>query len=69
MAQGRLADRFKSTCGRVAPLLPPTPAWGHHRPGRLRVPDRAAFAGVMYVLRTAVAWRDVPAETDRWRRA
>ncbi len=28
----------------------------------LRVPDRAALAGVMYVLRTGVAWRDVPAE-------
>ena len=36
--------------------------------------DRAALAGVMYVLRTGVAWRDVPAETvgcsgiTAWRR-
>ncbi|GGT59904.1 hypothetical protein GCM10010271_73920 [Streptomyces kurssanovii] len=43
-------------------------------PGRLRTPDRAALAGVMYVLRTGVAWRDVPAETvgcsgvTAWRR-
>ncbi|GGZ24879.1 hypothetical protein GCM10010300_80480 [Streptomyces olivaceoviridis] len=41
---------------------------------RLRVPDRTALAGVMYVLRTGVAWRDVPAETvgcsgvTAWRR-
>jgi transposase len=59
---------------RVAPLLPPEPARRHRYPGRLRVPDRAALAGVMYVLRTGVAWRDVPAETvgcsgvTAWRR-
>ncbi|MFI1407041.1 nuclear transport factor 2 family protein [Streptomyces griseofuscus] len=32
-------------------------AWGDGRP------DRATLAGVLYVLRTGVAWRDVPAET------
>lgn len=59
---------------RIAPLLPPAPERGHRFPGRLRVPDRAALAGVMYVLRTGVAWRDVPAETvgcsgvTAWRR-
>ncbi len=43
-------------------------------PGRLRVADRAALAGILYVLRTRVAWRDVPAETvglsgvTAWRR-
>lgn len=47
----------------MAPLLPPAPERRLHYPGRLRVPDRAALAGVMYVLRTGVAWRDVPAET------
>ncbi|WP_435812197.1 transposase [Streptomyces olivaceoviridis] len=35
----------------------------HRYPGRLRVPDRVALAGVVYVLRTGVAWRDVPTET------
>ncbi len=56
------------------PLLPPAPERRHRYPGRLRVPDRAALAGVMYVLRTGVAWRDVPAETvgcsgvTAWRR-
>ncbi|GGT67829.1 hypothetical protein GCM10014713_69860 [Streptomyces purpureus] len=59
---------------RVAPVLPPAPERRRRHPGRLRVPDRAALAGVMYVLRTGVAWRDVPAETvgcsgvTAWRR-
>ncbi|MER5602428.1 IS5 family transposase [Streptomyces sp. NPDC002265] len=47
---------------RVAPLLPPAPERRRRHPGRLRVPDRAALADVLYVLRTGVAWRDVPAE-------
>jgi len=59
---------------RVAPLLPPAPERRRRHPGRLRVSDRAALAGVLYVLRTGVAWRDVPAETvgcsgvTAWRR-
>ncbi|WP_328724189.1 IS5 family transposase [Streptomyces sp. NBC_00259] len=59
---------------RVAMLLPHSPERRHRHPGRLRVPDRAALAGIMYVLRTGVAWRDVPAEVvgcsgvTAWRR-
>lgn len=59
---------------RVAPLLPPAPERRRRYPGRLRVPDRVALAGVLFVLRTGVAWRDVPAETvgcsgvTAWRR-
>jgi transposase len=59
---------------RVAPLLPPAPERRHRHPGRLRVPDRVALAGVLFVLRTGVAWRDVPAEmvgcsgVTAWRR-
>ncbi|WP_435797718.1 transposase [Streptomyces avermitilis] len=45
------------------PPLPPTSERRHRYPGRLRVPDRVALAAVMYVLRSGVAWRDVPAET------
>ncbi|WP_432277616.1 transposase [Kitasatospora brasiliensis] len=41
---------------RVAPLLPPAPERRRRHPGRLRVPDRAALAGNIYVLRTGVAW-------------
>jgi transposase len=46
---------------RIAPLLPAPPERRHRYPGRLRVSDRTALAGVLYVLRTGVAWRDVPA--------
>ncbi|WP_439795181.1 transposase [Streptomyces chartreusis] len=59
---------------RAAPLLPTAPERRHRCPCRLRVPDRAAPAGFMYVLRAGVAWRDVPAETvvcsggTAWRR-
>lgn len=59
---------------RVAPLLPPVPERRRRYPGRLRVADRTPLAGVLYVLRTGVAWRDVPAETvgcsgvTAWRR-
>ncbi|GHC84355.1 hypothetical protein GCM10010349_69320 [Streptomyces flavofungini] len=59
---------------RVVPLLPPAPARRRRHPGRPRVPDRAALAGIMYVLRTGVAWRDVTAESvgcagvTAWRR-
>lgn len=58
----------------VAPLLPPAPERRRLYTGRLRVPDRVALAGVMYVLRTGVAWRDVPADAvgcsgvTAWRR-
>ncbi|MEU6171623.1 IS5 family transposase [Streptantibioticus parmotrematis] len=59
---------------RVAPLLPPAPKRRHRHPGRPRVPNRAALAGILYVLRTGVAWHDVPAKTvgcsgvTAWRR-
>ena len=44
----------------IAPLLPPT----RPRPkgGRPRVPDRAALAGILYVLRTGIQWRMLPQE-------
>ncbi|MGC9479767.1 IS5 family transposase [Streptomyces sp. WG4] len=51
---------------RVAPLLPPAPERRRRHPGRLRVPDRIALAGILYVLRTGVAWRDVPAAPTCW---
>ncbi|MEU2834203.1 IS5 family transposase [Streptomyces lavendulae] len=59
---------------RLASLLPPARERRRQHPGRLRVPDRTALAGVLFVLRTGVAWRDVPAETvgssgvTAWRR-
>ncbi|WP_435813104.1 transposase [Streptomyces werraensis] len=47
----------------MAPPLPPAPERRRRHPGRAHVPDRVALAGVLFVLRTGVAWRDVPAET------
>lgn len=59
---------------RAASLLPPVPKRRDPDPGRLRVPDRAAQAAIVYVLRTGVAGRDVPAKAvgcsrvTAWRR-
>ena len=56
----------------IAPLLPKEPP----KPsgGRPRVPDRAALAGIVFVLRTGCPWRLLPTElgcgsgTTSWRR-
>ncbi|WP_458575682.1 transposase [Streptomyces albidoflavus] len=49
---------------RAAPLLPPAdPERRRRHPGRPRVRDRAALAGILYALPTGVAQHDVPAET------
>lgn len=59
---------------RIAALLPTRPARRHRHPGRLPVSDRVALAGIMYVLRKGVAWRDVPIQVvgcsgvTAWRR-
>ncbi|MFD9977916.1 IS5 family transposase [Streptomyces sp. NPDC059017] len=64
------ADLWEHT----APLLPPRPTRRHRHPGRLPVSDRAALAGIVYVLRKGVAYRDVPARlvgcsgVTNWRR-
>jgi transposase len=44
----------------VEPLLPPEPP----KPagGRPRVPDRAALAGIIFVLRTGIQWEYLPQE-------
>ena len=44
----------------ISPLLPPKPP--KPKGGRPRVPDRVALAGILFVLRTGIQWRDVPAE-------
>jgi transposase len=42
----------------IAPLLPPEAP--RPKGGRPRVPDRVALAGIVFVLRTGIQWRDVP---------
>jgi transposase len=45
---------------RMAPLLPRRRA--HRKGGRPWADDRAALRGVLFVLKTGIAWRDLPAE-------
>ena len=42
----------------IQPLLPPEPCTTHGGPAR--VPHRAALAGILYVLRHGLRWRDLP---------
>ncbi len=44
----------------IEPLLPPEPP--KPKGGRPRVPDRAALAGIIFVLRTGCPWRLLPRE-------
>ena len=45
---------------RVAPLLPVPPVRRYRYPGRKRADDRAALAGIVFVLRTGIAWNQLP---------
>jgi transposase len=47
---------------RLEPLLPQPKARRGKFPGRKPVPDRAALNGIVFVLRTGLRWRDLPAE-------
>jgi transposase len=57
---------------RIAPLLPPEPP--KPKGGRLRIPDRAALTGIIFLLKTGTSWEMLPAEFDSgsgmacWRR-
>ncbi|MFD5875866.1 IS5 family transposase [Streptomyces sp. NPDC060322] len=59
---------------RIAPILPPPPQRRNRHPGRRRTDDRTALAGILFVLRTGAAWRDVPRQemgcsgVTAWRR-
>jgi transposase len=44
----------------VAPLLPAPRPRPYRHPGRRRADDRAALAGIAFVLRHGVGWRQVP---------
>ena len=45
---------------RVEPLLPPPRPRRHGYPGRRPVGDRAALAGIVFVLKTGIAWNQLP---------
>src|SRR5919204_2893459 len=42
----------------IEPILPPEPP--KPRGGRPRVPDREALTGILFVLRTGIAWEHLP---------
>jgi transposase len=44
----------------IEPLLPPE--MPKPKGGRPRAPDRAALAGILFVLRTGIQWHEVPTE-------
>lgn len=46
----------------VAPLLPARPPRRHRFPGRKPVDDRAALAGIVFVLMTGITWNQLPHE-------
>src|SRR3954469_8561826 len=47
---------------KVEPLLPPVREAGTR--GRPPVPNRAALTGILFVLKTGIAWEDLPAEMN-----
>lgn len=44
----------------IEPLLPPVPP--HPKGGRPRIIDRACLTGILFVLKTGLAWEDLPQE-------
>ena len=57
MSKGLVPDEL---CIFIDPLLPPEPPKPNG--GRLRVPDRAALAGIIYVLKSGMPWGMLPKE-------
>jgi len=57
MALNLVSDRLGCE---IEPLLPPEPP--KPKGGRPRIPNRACLTGIVYVLRTGMPWRLVPAE-------
>src|SRR3712207_7720173 len=45
---------------RIAALLPPPKPRRHRYPGRRPVDDRAALAGIVFVLKTGITWNQLP---------
>ena len=45
----------------IAPLLPPPKPRRDRYPGRRPIDDRAALAGIVFVLKMGIAWNQLPA--------
>src|SRR5215468_8504461 len=59
--------RYMITDDRWAALAPLVARAKRHRGGQPpAVPDRTFFEALLYLARTGVAWRDLPAEFGRW---
>jgi transposase len=46
----------------IEPLLSPVKPRRLKYRGRKPVPDRAALTGILFVMKTGIRWRDLPAE-------
>src|SRR5579864_8011585 len=46
----------------VEPLLPPPKLRRRDHPGRKPLDNRRALTGILFVLKTGIAWRDLPSE-------
>jgi len=49
----------------VAPLLPPLKPGRYRHPGRRPIDDRAALAGIVFVLKTEITWNQLPSNHRR----
>src|SRR5689334_20350639 len=45
---------------RILPLLPPHPPRRQRFPGRKPLDDRMVLTGILFVLKTGIAWDDLP---------
>ena len=59
MARPLVTDELWS---QVEPLLPPLKP--HPKGGRPPVPNRACLCGILFVLKTGIAWEDLPQEMN-----
>ncbi len=57
MSKPLVSDELWTTIAPLLPVEPPKP-----KGGRPRVPDRAALAGIIFVLRSGIPWEMLPQE-------